>query len=406
MNRPRLGSQTLHKSLGRIGLSILIALAASFVLGVAVGRFEVWPFPLLSKAYRLRGAVLADQLAESEFRGLQPLSVAELGRVSTLAKVRERRIALSKYIWPATGFPLNRTPDKVEMGFIDPIFRASPDLLRITRLTTRMRAGLASTAYYLEPRTGHQCLMVYYHSHGQNFRMGKATIDRLLQVGCAVIAFSMPLIPGDPIPTVSDSLFGSVPLRRHDQLALLEAPDFSPISFFVEPVAASLNYVLGKDRFDRIGMLGISGGGWATTLYAALDERISRSYPVAGSEPIWLTVRRPQGWLDYEQTDVGLYRIANYPELYVLGTSEGRGQLQILNRFDACCFYGRGYRLYTRAVSETATKVGGTFRVFLDETHREHKLSTTAMDSVVADFFRSPPTRFAKAKRLAVPQTQ
>jgi pimeloyl-ACP methyl ester carboxylesterase len=365
-----------------------LAIAVSFSVGVAVGRFQFWPFPILSKAYRIRGAALADATTEVDFKGLQPLSIAQLSRVSTLALVRERRNALSNYIWPSRGFPFGRIPDKVETGFVDSKFQTSPNLLRITKLTTRMR-GLESVSYYFEPRTSRQCLMVYYHSHGQSFRLGKPTIDRLLKADCAVIALSMPLIPGEPVPVVSDSVFGRIPLRRHDQLAVLEASDFSPIALFVEPVVASLNYVLGKYRFDRIGMVGFSGGGWATTLYAALDERIRRSYPVAGTEPIWLTVRRPQRWSDYEQTDVGLYRIASYPELYVLGTSAGRGQLQILNRFDACCFYGRGYRLYDQAVSQASTKVGGSFRVFLDETHREHKLSETAMDTVLADFFRN-----------------
>ncbi|HJQ10155.1 MAG TPA: hypothetical protein VJ840_03920 [Gemmatimonadaceae bacterium] len=364
-----------------------MAVVLAFCAGVAVGRFELWPFPVLSKAYRFRGAELADKLADREFKGLRPLTEAQLTRVSTPALIRVRRDALINYIWRTRGFPSARLPDSVEENFSDPTFSPS-NIGRITRLVTVMRGGVKSITYYLEPRSGRRCLMVYYHSHGESFRKGAPTISRLLAAGCAVIGVSMPLVPDEPVPVVSDSAFGSIPLRRHDELAVMEAPDFSPIAFFVEPVAASLNYVLAKGRFDRVGMVGISGGGWATTLYAALDERITKSYPVAGSEPTWLTVRRPQPWLDFEQTDIGLIRTANYPELYVLGTSGGRRQLQILNRYDACCFYGRGYRLYNESVSAVAKRTGGSFSVFLDETHREHRLSSTALDSVLADFLR------------------
>lgn len=376
-------------------ISLTAALFA-FLGGVAVGRFALWPFPLLSKMYRVRGAAISDAFAREQFKALKPLTLGDLRRVATPEDVVRRRAALVNYIWPGKGFPSTRLPDVVRTGVTDEQFRISPNLLRITSLTTRMRGGVESVAYYFEPRANHDCLMLYNHGHGETFRAAKPTIDRLLEAGCSVIGLSMPLATEDEDPIISDSSFGSIPLRRHDQLALLEAPDFSPISFFVEPVAASLNYVLATKTFDRVGMLGFSGGGWTTTLYAAIDERIRRSYPVAGSEPQWLTVRRPIVWSDYEQYNVGLYRTANYPELYVLATSGNRRQLQILNRFDACCFYGRGYELYANAVSETAKKMGGEFRVFLDETHREHKLSKVAMDTVLSDFLHASDPSLAK----------
>ena len=35
-------------------------------------------------------------------------------------------------------------------------------------------------------------------------------------------------------------------------------------------------------------MIGISGGGWTTTVYPAIDTRISESFSVAGSLPLSL----------------------------------------------------------------------------------------------------------------------
>ena len=112
--------------------------------------------------------------------------------------------------------------------------------------------------------------------------------------------------------------------------------------FFVEPITVFLNYAVEEYAYDLVAMVGLSGGGWTTTLYAALDPRIARSYPVAGTLPLYL-----ESGGDYEQTHPGLYALANYPELYVLGTYEGeRRQIQVLNRYDPCCFGGTEYVLY------------------------------------------------------------
>jgi pimeloyl-ACP methyl ester carboxylesterase len=349
----------------------------------------VWPFRILSNLYRGVGSRRAEARFEKNLVGLSPITERQLVRVSTIPKIAERRELLIKYIWPGRNFPLDRLPDSVVVGITDPSFEAAPEIMRITRLTTRMRDNFRSVAYYFEPGNPSGCLMLYQHGHGENFRSGKPVIMRLLSSGCAVLAFSMPLARGEQLPVIRDSILGDLTIRSHNEFALLEAPDFSPIAYFVEPIAAGLNYVLRAKSFSRVGMMGISGGGWTTVVYAALDERIKRSYPVAGSEPIWLMVRRPEGWLDYEQANVGLYRTAEYAELYVMATSAGRHQLQVLNRFDACCYYGKGYRFYAPTVSRVARDVGGSFRIFLDETHREHKLSSVALDSILVDFLGS-----------------
>ena len=113
------------------------------------------------------------------------------------------------------------------------------------------------------------------------------------------------------------------------------------------------NYAELNFRYRSVAMMGISGGGWLTTLYAALDPRVRASYPVAGTLPIFLRSKAARDWGDYEQNHPDLYRIANYPELYVLGShGEGRRQIQILNRYDDCCFAGTRSRLYEEAVRE------------------------------------------------------
>ena len=137
-------------------------------------------------------------------------------------------------------------------------------------------------------------------------------------------------------------------------------------------------------------MTGISGGGWTTTLCAAIDPRIERSYPVAGSHPNYLRVTKVNGKNsigDYEQYAPELYRVANYLELYILGSyGQNRGQLQILNEFDTCCFFGTGYTTYEDIVKKRVKNLGkGSYDVFLDSSHQEHKISDQALQVIFKD---------------------
>src|SRR5205807_2152948 len=92
-----------------------------------------------------------------------------------------------------------------------------------------------------------------------------------------------------------------------------------------------------------------------------------------------------------EQTEPGFYSVANYEELYVMG-SQGvnRAQLQILNLYDPCCFYGSNYVYW---VDDVKTKVQelrtGNYDFFSDDSHHEHKTSPVAL-GVILDSL--PPT--------------
>ena len=71
------------------------------------------------------------------------------------------------------------------------------------------------------------------------------------------------------------------------------------IRFFVEPVVLTINYAIGVLGYSSVLMMGKSGGGWTTTLAAALDPRIGASFAVAGSLPLRF---QPRQW-DFEQRD-------------------------------------------------------------------------------------------------------
>jgi hypothetical protein len=140
-------------------------------------------------------------------------------------------------------------------------------------------------------------------------------------------------------------------------------------------------------------MVGLSGGGWTTTLAAAIDTRIDKSFRVAGSYPIYLRSNSSRDWGrgDYEQTVPEIYNTANYLELYILGShGANRKQLQIINQYDSCCFAGTKWETYKDIVRKVVRELkAGEFDLFMDTTHMEHVVSDAAISRILAELENS-----------------
>ena len=58
---------------------------------------------------------------------------------------------------------------------------------------------------------------------------------------------------------------------------------------FIEPTVQAINYFQSANpAMKDVSMIGMSGGGWTTTMAAAIDTRIKLSIPVAGSAPLYV----------------------------------------------------------------------------------------------------------------------
>lgn len=140
-------------------------------------------------------------------------------------------------------------------------------------------------------------------------------------------------------------------------------------------------------------MIGLSGGGWTTTVYPALDPRITRSYPTAGSLPFFLRSAPPKpspttgDWEQRLDRHPVFYGISDFPDIYALASvGRHRRQTQILNRFDACCFNGVGHRSYEPVVRQRIEVIGnGHWELLEDATHGEHAISPHALDVILWD---------------------
>ena len=313
-------------------------------------------------------------------------------KVQSALDVAAKRRELVQFVWGSAGFPATKLP-VVERNVTSPI-GAVEHLQRVHRLRFSMENGEKNLAYHLMPKRQNNRAVIVHQGHactldevGPGNDGVRQTINTLLADGFDVVGMFMPhYTPEDcRAGALHDDMFGSL-------------PDGSPMKFFLEPVALTLNYLKAlKPAYRDYSMTGLSGGGWTTTVYSAIDPTISRSVPVAGSVPLYL---RPQSRLagDAEQVLPDFYRIAGYLDLYVLGaTGEGRKHVQVLNRRDQCCFgqhqhpagveaWEPDIRYYETQVRTAVAGIGpGSFRLEIDEPAAYHMISEHAANLIVRE---------------------
>jgi hypothetical protein len=312
--------------------------------------------------------------------------------------VEAKRKALIQYLWGDAGFPDKRLPDTVITNVASPV-KQLDHLVRVDELRMDLAPGLQGLAYHFIPDNPNRQLVVVHHGHACTFDDDPSpndvgyglqrTVNSLLREGYGVLGVFMPhMRPGDCT-------------GKHD--AMFETNTIgSPIKYFLEPTAIGLNYLKKQSKPDQFPqyrvfhMTGLSGGGWTTTLYAAVDPTIRFSFPVAGTIPLYLRTGESVG--DREQYEKSFYQLAGYPDLYVLGASgRGRMQIQILVRKDNCCFgqaqhdanaagleYAEALRQYENQVRTAIKEIGqGSFRLEIDEIAPSHMISHHAINDVL-----------------------
>jgi len=179
----------------------------------------------------------------------------------------------------------------------------------------------------------HDELIIYHNGHEENLYEGKNTIRFFIEKGYPVLVVSMPLKPINNNPTVIVD-GESILLASHNNFSSIESEEFNPLSYFFEPIAVTLNFLDKEYEFKKYHLMGISGGGWTSSVYPAIDERISTSFSVAGGVP--LDYYRSQDASDWEPYQFS--SIASYYDLYTLNTLDGRKFIQIYNSYDPCCW--------------------------------------------------------------------
>ena len=368
-----------------LGIMIPIIIIV-FSYGIAVGLYEYFPYEVLNQTKKIILNEGTDEpiITSTSFEKFDISSIIE---IETKEDLSYKKTSLIKYIWKDQ-MP-TKLPTSIEENFIDDNFSDLKNLKQLDKITIEMEHGVNSIAYFFIPYESNNKLIIYHHGHAGDFILEKNTLAFFLNNGYSIVGFNMPLKGMNNQPVIETSDFGPIKFISHKQFPLLESSKFSPMKYFVEPIVLSLNYIDENYDYDNYYMVGISGGGWTTVLYSAIDERISQSYSVAGSYPLYLR-HEAKNLGDYEQINPNLYRIANYLELYIMSSfGDDRKLVQLFIYNDPCCFQAELYEKfpYGNAIQDRLEILGGEgkFSVFLDNSTNQHEISDHALSLILDD---------------------
>jgi dienelactone hydrolase len=133
---------------------------------------------------------------------------------------------------------------------------------------------------------------------------------------------------------------GELEAERHGFQALLNVTGMAGVGIFYLALQKGLDVLLQHPKADpaRVGVTGLSGGGWQTIVISALDARVTLSVPVAGYTSMQGRVEchLPNDIGDLEQCPPDLTTVIDYQPMTAMVAPHP--MLQILNEHDDCCF--------------------------------------------------------------------
>jgi hypothetical protein len=136
--------------------------------------------------------------------------------------------------------------------------------------------------------------------------------------------------------------FGMGQLRgpgfTHYKLNQLDLTGTSGVAPFFLAMRRGIDILLAHEHADpsRVGVAGLSGGGWQTIFVSALDPRVTLANPVAGYSSYLTRIYHHSDLGDSEQTPVDLAGTADYAHLTAMLAP--RVALLTFNEKDNCCF--------------------------------------------------------------------
>jgi hypothetical protein len=128
------------------------------------------------------------------------------------------------------------------------------------------------------------------------------------------------------------------PGYQHYKMNQLDLCGTSGLAPFYLAMKRGLDVLLSLEHADptRVGVAGLSGGGWQTIVISSLDTRVTLANPVAGYSSFLTRNRNFSDLGDSEQTPCDLATAADYAHL--TGLMAPRSLLLTYNDKDNCCF--------------------------------------------------------------------
>ena len=170
--------------------------------------------------------------------------------------------------------------------------------------------------------------------------------------------------------------------------AHLDLVGANELGLFILEMRKGLDYLYNHPNVDRnrIGVTGLSGGGWQTITLSALDERVKASNPVAGFSSIRARVeaKRYGDLGDFEQSATDSLVDSDFPHLVALMAP--RPILLTYNAEDDCCFRAGLAKPLVYDAIQPFFKLYGKEEVFDWHENRDPATHNYQLDNRLADY--------------------
>ncbi|HEU0005109.1 MAG TPA: hypothetical protein VFS12_03865, partial [Terriglobia bacterium] len=262
-------------------------------------------------------------------RVAQPPAPTSAQEWTTEAKqLRERLLKVAFNGWPNEW--VNSSPKFEDLGIMK-----SGSGYRMRKLRYEIVPGFQSTAILYEPERFEGKVPAILNVNGHVGAPGKSIEYK--QKRC--INFAKQGILALNLEWLS---FGELNHKENEHWfgAHLDLVGANELGLFILAMRRGLDYLYQHPNIDRsrLGMTGLSGGGWQTIILSSLDERVTAAVPVAGFSSF--VPRIEASWTgdlgDVEQSATDIFDGQDYTHLAAMIAP--RPMLLTYNAEDDCCF--------------------------------------------------------------------
>ncbi len=233
--------------------------------------------------------------------------------------------------WPAEW--VNSPPRFEDLG----VFSEGPGY-RLRKLRYEIVPGFQSTAILYEPVDIRGKIPAILNVNGHAYKTGKA--EEYKQKRCinfakhGIMALSLEWLECGELSQPDSAYQGN----HHWGAAYLDFVGANAVGLFYLAMRRGLDYLAEHPSVDssRLGVTGLSGGGWQTITLSALDERVSVAVPVAGYASMVSEIERPNDTGDIEQIPADFF--AGVDNTHLTAMRAPRPTLLVYDAEDDCCF--------------------------------------------------------------------
>jgi len=184
--------------------------------------------------------------------------------------------------------------------------------------------------------------------------------------------------------------FGELAARGNEHWfgAHLDLVGLNELGLFYLEMRRGLDYLYEHPQVDRnrIGVTGLSGGGWQTIVLSSLDERVRVSVPVAGFSSLRsrIEAKRYGDLGDIEQAATDFLAASDFTHLVAMMAP--RPTLLIHNAEDDCCFRAPLVKPYTFDVIRPFFRLYGKESAFDWHENRDPSTHNYQLDNRLASY--------------------